>query len=259
MPARMDRLHENDVSLLEDRLIQSRTTLPLLTLSLVGGLLLYPAGIRGQTPVSVGQTMPDFTLPAVQGGQVTLSALRGKNVLLIFPRGRSGGGWCHVCHYQYAELAEFDEMQGMREQHNLEVLFVLPYDRDVVQEWVTMFPAQLQDIENWKNPPDEADLDERQRNRMEVVRRYYPKKFEYEPGNIPIPFPVLIDADQAFSQRLGLFTSSWGGAEVEQNVPTIFIVDGDGVVQFKYHSQSTVDRPGPDYLQRVMEDLVKGG
>jgi len=203
--------------------------------------------------------MPDFTLSSIQGGQVTLSGLRGKNVLLIFPRGKSGGGWCHVCHYQYAELTQFDEAQRMRERHNLEILFVLPYDQETVREWVNAFPAQLQDIENWKNPPDQANLDERQRNRMEAVRRFYPKRFEYDPGNIPLPFPVLLDADRAVSQGIGLFTTSWGGAEAEQNVPTVFILDTEGVVQFKYHSQTTVDRPGPEYLTKVIERLVIGG
>jgi len=30
------------------------------------------------------------------------------------------------------------------------------------------------------------------------------------------------------------------------------------VVQFKYHSQTTFDRPGTDYLIRVLEKLVTG-
>lgn len=237
-----------------------RTTLPLTALVPVAALLLvYPTAVGGQAPVMVGQPMPDFTLTAIQGGEVSLSSLRGKSVLLIFPRGKSGGGLCHVCHYQYAELKEYDQMQGMRQRHNLEILFVLPYDLETVQGWVNAFPAQLQDIENWKNPPDEATLDERQRARMESVRRFYPKHFEYEPGSIPLPFPVLIDADRKVSQGIGLFTTNWGGAEVEQNVPTVFILDTEGVVQFKYHSQTTVDRPGPEYLTKVIERLVMGG
>ena len=219
--------------------------------------LLSSSQLVGQGTVVVGQTMPDFTLPAIQGEQVSLSGQRGKTVMLIFPRGRSGGGWCHVCHYQYAELAELEAQQGVRASHNLEILFVLPYEKAKVEEWVEMFPAQLQDIENWKNPPDPSSLDERGRARMEAVRRYYPKTFAYEPGNIAIPFPVLIDADKSVSEGFGLFTNSWSGAEVPQNVPTIFIIDGDGTVQFKYHSQTTIDRPTAEYLIRVVETLVK--
>ncbi len=92
---------------------------------------------------------------------------------------------------------------------------------------------------------------------MELARRYYPKQFSYEAGSVPLPLPLLIDADRAISQQLGLFTTNWGGAEAEQNVPTIFILDGDGVVRFKYYSQKTLDRPGPEYLLRVVENLVR--
>jgi peroxiredoxin Q/BCP len=34
--------------------------------------------------IDVGETAPDFTLPASSGGEVTLSALRGSKVLLVF-------------------------------------------------------------------------------------------------------------------------------------------------------------------------------
>jgi peroxiredoxin len=41
--------------------------------------------------------MPDFTLPAYQGGTVTLSALKGKNVMIIFPRGYAAENhWCTI-------------------------------------------------------------------------------------------------------------------------------------------------------------------
>ena len=85
-------------------------------------------------PVSLLQPMPDFTLPVYQGGEITLSHLRGKNVLLIFPRGLAGENhWCHVCNYQYAELAELETSQKIREKNDLEILFVLPYSRQMVK------------------------------------------------------------------------------------------------------------------------------
>jgi len=37
--------------------------------------------------VPLGSEAPDFTLPAIGGGEVTLSALRGKPVVLVFLRG----------------------------------------------------------------------------------------------------------------------------------------------------------------------------
>jgi alkyl hydroperoxide reductase subunit AhpC len=39
---------------------------------------------------------------------------------------------------------------------------------------------------------------------------------------------------------------------VDQNVPTVFVVDPAGIVQFKYYSQNTVDRPGIDHLAKVV-------
>jgi len=204
-------------------------------------------------PVSVLQSMPDFTLPVYQGGEIGLSQLKGKNVLLIFPRGLAGKDhWCHVCNYQYAELAELESDQNIRERYNLEILFVLPYPRERVQDWVDKFPQQMADIENWKNPAEPEKLDERGRSRLEMMKQYFPKSFSFEKGKVPLPFPILIDADAAVSKGLGVFTTEWSGSKIEQNVPTIYIIDTEGVLQFKYISQNTFDRPGPEYLQKVM-------
>jgi peroxiredoxin len=229
--------------------------LPTLVL-LAGGMLLSPAEAQTQMPVIVEQPMPDFTLAAIQGGDVTLSSLKGKTVLLIFPRGRVGDHWCQICHYQYAELVELEQMLGLREKYNMEILFVLPYDEEMVKEWAEIFPEQMAVIEGWKNPPDDENLTENRRRWAELSREIFPKTFTYEEGDVPVPFPILVDADRELSQRLGLFTTSWDRSDVEQNIPTIFILDGDGVVQFKYHSQTTFDRPSYDYLFRVIERMI---
>ena len=204
-------------------------------------------------PVSVGQPMPDFTLPAYQGGAVTLSALKGKTVILVFPRGYSGpGSWCHICNYQHSELVDYDRRQQFRKAANVEVLFVLPYAREAVADWIDKYPQQLADIEASKNPADPSKLDEAGRQRMERARRIYPKAFTAVKGSVPTPFPILIDADRAVSKGLGLFATEWGGSTVDQNVPTVFVLDPAGVVQFKYFSQNTVDRPGVDHLAKVV-------
>jgi peroxiredoxin len=205
-------------------------------------------------PVTVGSPMPHFTLPVFQGGELALSEIKGKNILLIFPRGRSReGAWCHICNYQYAELAELEAKNQIREKYNVEILFVLPYGQKFITEWIDKFFDQLQDLEKGKNPPDQDKLDERGRRRMEFYRRIFPKSFPYKEGEIPLPFPVLMDDGAAISTGLGLFTSEWGGSKVDQNVPTIYIVDKNGILQFKYFSQNTFDRPGPEYLLRVLE------
>jgi hypothetical protein len=173
---------------------------------------------------------------------------------LIFPRGRSReNAWCHICNYQYAELAELEAQLEIREKYNVEILFVLPYGKKTVTEWVDKFYDQLQDLEKGKNPSDQDKLDERGRRRMEFYRRVFPKSFPYKEGEVPLPFPILMDEGAAISTGLGLFTTEWGGSKVEQNIPTVFIVDKNGVLQFKYFSQNTFDRPGPEYLLRVLD------
>lgn len=197
--------------------------------------------------------MPDFTLPVYQGGEMNISQLKGKNILLIFPRGLAGKDhWCHVCNYQYAELAELDIKQNFREKNNLEILFVLPYSEEMVRDWVDKFADQMADIENWKNPAEPEKLDDRGKRRLEMMKRYFPKSYAFEKGKVPLPFPVLIDADAAVSKGLGVFTTEWGSSKIEQNIPTIYIIDKKGVLQFKYISQNTFDRPGPDYLQKIL-------
>jgi len=101
--------------------------------------------------------MPDFTLPAYQGGTVTLSALRGKNVMIIFPRGYAAENyWCTICNYKYAELVE--------------VLIVLPYSPDVVKAWVDVLPEQLDKVKERKHPADPAKLDDKGKQTMERYR-----------------------------------------------------------------------------------------
>src|SRR5512136_2770215 len=111
-----------------------------------------PAEPRPQ-PAIVGQPMPDFTLPVYQGGTLTLSSLRGKNVLILFPRGYAAENyWCTICNYRYVELAELEKAQKIREKYNVEILVVFPYPRDVVTAWLEALPGQLENIRTTKNP-----------------------------------------------------------------------------------------------------------
>jgi peroxiredoxin len=83
-----------------------------LTLALCGGaaaqdVKLGPVDGRDLPPtdldrVAVGANAPDFTLPKYGGGTVTLSELRGRNVVLVFYRGY----WCPYCITQLRELRD---------------------------------------------------------------------------------------------------------------------------------------------------------
>ncbi len=51
------------------------------------------AGIASAAPLAVGDTAPDFSLPASTGGSVKLSDYRGKKnvVLAFYPKAFTGG------------------------------------------------------------------------------------------------------------------------------------------------------------------------
>lgn len=228
----------------------------LVLLVLIAGAALLPAQPAPIKPANLGDKFPDFTLPAIQGGEIALSALKGKNVMIVFPRGRVDDHWCQICHYQYAELAELEKALQFRKKHNLEVLFVLPYDQATVQHWVDIFPEQIAVIEKWKNPSAEELKNPRAKAWMEQVRQLLPKSILVSKENIPVPFPILVDGERKLSQGLQLFTLFWDYSYVEQNVATVFILDGDGKVRLKYYSQGTTDRPGAEFLLKFVERML---
>ena len=217
-----------------------------------------PAEPRPQ-PAVVGQPMADFTLPVYQGGTLALSSLRGKNVLILFPRGYAAENyWCTICNYRYVELAELEKAQKIREKYNLEILVVFPYTQDVVKAWLGALPGQLESIKARKNPAEPDKLDEAGKTRMERSRQIYPKDFALAKDEILAPFPILVDSERTLSKKLDLFRNEWSGSKVDQNIPSVYIVDAAGVLQFKYLGQNTVDRPGYDYLLKVLEVINSG-
>jgi len=210
-------------------------------------------------PVSIRQPMPDFTLPVFQGGEFNLRDMRGKNVILIFPRGLAGEDhWCHICNYQYAEWVEAEKKHQIRKNLDLEIVFVFPYGKEMLEGWMDKFTDQLTDIENYKNPPEPEKLDERGKARLARMKAAFPESFSYEKGNIPVPFPILLDAERKLSSGLGIFTMEWSGSKIDQNIPSVFILDKEGTLQFKYISQNTFDRPGVDYLLKFVKILNRG-
>lgn len=220
-----------------------------------------PSAILAQSPkirgaARVGWPMPDFELLSHQGEEVSISQFRGKNILLLFPRGRYENQWCRFCHYQYAELVELDKKYNIREKYDLEILQVMPYSQEEVADWVKDFKKNLGEIEAWKNPPNPDRLSPGRKDWMNTARKTWPKKFDYSSGDAPLPFPILIDADRKVSIGLELFRTEWNLSRVEQNVPTIFIIDKNGVVRFKYMSQATMDRPSLEYILEFIERMI---
>lgn len=218
-----------------------------------------PAAEPRPQPAVIGQPMADFTLPVYQGGTLTLSSLRGKNVLLLFPRGWAAENyWCTICNYRYVELAELEKARKIQEKYNVQVLVVFPYPRDVVKTWLEALPGQLETVRATKNPADPSKLDDKGKARMQRFRELFPNDYALDKGAVLAPFPILVDGEQILSKRLDLFRKEWGGGKADQNIPSVYIVDADGVLQFKYIGQNTVDRPSYDYLFKVLEVLNAG-
>ncbi|MGB9836171.1 MAG: redoxin domain-containing protein [Candidatus Saccharicenans sp.] len=207
----------------------------------------------------LGQPMPDFSLPAYQGGEFKLSQLKGKTVMLIFPRGYAAPDrWCTICDYKYVELVELEKSHSLRKKYNLEIAFVFPYSKEVVKKWLEDLPAQIDKIKSWKYPENYASLDEKGRQSVQRYRQLFPKDLSLKPGEVPTPFPILIDSEHLVSSGLGLFTTNWNGSQVEQNIPAVYLIDARGILRFKYVSQNTVDRPEYDYLFKIIE-FIKAG
>jgi peroxiredoxin len=207
-------------------------------------------------PVTINEQFPDVTLQSPDGNQVRLADLTGKNVMLIFPRGKvTPEIWCPICHYQYMEMMMMDENNNIREQYNMEIFFIFPYSSDSLQVWLDAFPKSLQTINTWKYPEDEPNINANTREWMEYAREYFPHSFEYNSDEFKLKLPVLFDPDRKVSEGLMLFREEWGGTTVAQNVPTIFILDKEGKVKFKYFSQYTNDRPSAEFIVKYLENM----
>ena len=70
----------------------------------------------------LGFPFPDFELTSFQGETISISKLKGKNILLLFPRGRYQDQWCRFCHYVYAELVDMEKRLQIRKKYNLEII-----------------------------------------------------------------------------------------------------------------------------------------
>ncbi|MCX8160688.1 MAG: peroxiredoxin family protein [Candidatus Saccharicenans sp.] len=228
--------------------------IPLLVFSSFLATTPSPAQEQQLRPALLEQPMPDFALRSYQGPEVRISSLKGKNVMLIFPRGYAAPDrWCTICNYKYVELTELEKARQIRKKYNLEIIFVLPYPQDTVKLWLESLPEQMAKVKNWKYPENFNQLDEKGRQSVERYRRLFPKDFTVSKDNIPVPFPILVDADHQVSSGLGLFATSWGGSQVEQNIPAVYLIDEQGILRFKYVSQNTVDRPEYEYLLKILE------
>ena len=106
--------------------------------------------IESQTVPTVGSVAPDFTLPSTSGEKVTLSALRGKPVLIaFFPLAFSGTCTAELCemrddHEQFAARGvtvlpiSVDHTYSLKEykaKHGMHVDLLSDFKRDVSRSY----------------------------------------------------------------------------------------------------------------------------
>jgi hypothetical protein len=178
--------------------------------------------------------------------------------LLISSRGKYNDNyWCGICFYQYADFADLVLNQKICDKYNMEVLFLLPYNRDTIANWEKNFLNGLAYLEKVKNPSNPENQNDGQKAWMNYARKHYPKSFNYADNKIPMPIPVLMDEKQEVSKGLDILRTEWDGTKTLQNVPTVYFIDKEGILRFKYLSQSTTDRPTSEYILNYIESVLK--
>lgn len=210
-------------------------------------------------PVGVGEKLGGIELQSYQGESFKITDYNGKkNILLVFPRGLvTPTIWCPICFYQYAELVDIAEKYDLSKKYDLEILYVLPYPNDSIALWHAAAEKGLATIERWKYPAGYDTLTGPVRDWADYSLEFFPGTYRLNGQKLSIPIPILMDEDKKVSRGMFLFTQEWGGTKAPQNIPTVFLINKEGKVVFKYHSQYTNDRPPAKHLMDAMKYFLK--
>jgi peroxiredoxin len=91
-------------------------------------------------PPAVGSDAPDFTLPKLGGGEVTLSGFEGaKNVVLVFGRGYPyypGGDARYFCPFSQVQAADLAHEYAKIKELGAEVVYIFPNSEDTARQFV---------------------------------------------------------------------------------------------------------------------------
>ncbi|WP_462264566.1 peroxiredoxin family protein [Mucilaginibacter sp.] len=173
--------------------------------------LKYPAKSTDISPLLIGEAIPAVTIPAADGKAYNLNArIAEKPTILVFYR----GGWCPFCN---RELAGIQAIQA-----------------DLVNMGYQIIAISTDSPENLGKSISKHQL----------------------------TYTLLSDADLAVSRQFGIafkapaaysatLAQGSGGKNSDQllPVPSVFVLNQKGIIQFEYIN--------PDFKQRISPDLLK--
>jgi peroxiredoxin len=178
-----------------------------------------PAKPTDISPLLIGESIPAVVVPDASGKSYNLNLMVSKKpTILVFYR----GGWCPFCN---KELAGLQAIQG-----------------DLVKMGYQLIAISTDSPEN-------------------LARSI---------GKHQLSYTLLSDSDLGISKQFGIafkapmaygniLAEGSNGKNVDKllPVPSVFILDQKGVIQFEYINPDFKQRIGPDLLQSVAAALVK--
>ena len=196
-----------------------------LALLLCWPLLLAAAPDRADDiqPLPLGSTLPDVPVQTLDGETVSArEAVQGQPTVLAFFR----GGWCPYCNRQLAELRLIkDDLEALGYQ-----LIAISPDR----------PAALRDGLD-KTPVDYALLSDASAALIQALGI----AFRVDDATVEQYKTYGIDLEAASGQDHHLLP-----------VPTVLVLDEQGVIHYRYSNADYKVRMDPDDLVRVATRLV---
>lgn len=179
----------------------------------------YPQQSTDISPLLIGEKIPSVNIPAANGKSFDLNAhLTEKPTILFFYR----GGWCPFCNKELAGVQSIQE--------------------DLVKMGYQIIAISTDSPDNLNKSMDKQHLS----------------------------YTLLSDADLAISKEFGIafkapaaYSSTLAQGSAGKNVdkllpvPSVFILDKSGIIQFEYINPDFKQRISPTLLQSVAAALKK--
>lgn len=179
----------------------------------------YPMDATAISPLLIGEKIPMVHIPTAQGDVFDLNRhMMQQPTILIFYR----GGWCPYCNKQLSGIQEIQDT--------------------LVKMGYQIIAISTDSPENLKTTATQHQLS----------------------------YTLLSDADLAVARQFGIaykapvgylktLAQSTGGKDVEELllVPSVFIIDRKGLIQFEYVNPDFKQRISPDLLQAAAASLIK--